>query len=51
MEVMVCGWTDEGIKVPKAFMFVDENTMEIKSVTYPEQALLDSLIQEWRDRQ
>ena len=51
MEVMVCGWTEDGIKVPKAFMFVDENTMEIKSVTYPEQALIESLVQEWRDRQ
>ena len=51
MEVMVCGWTEEGIKIPKAFMFVDENTMEISSVTYPKQDLIDSLIQEWRDRQ
>ena len=51
MEVMVCGWTDEGIKIPKAFMFVDEITMEIKSVTYPKQDLIDSLIQEWRARQ
>jgi ABC-type branched-subunit amino acid transport system substrate-binding protein len=51
MEVMVCGWTKEGIKIPKAFMFVDENTMEISSVAYPKQDLIDSLIKEWRDRQ
>jgi len=50
MEVMVCGWTEEGIKIPKAFMFVDENTMKITSVTYPKQDLIDSLIREWRDR-
>jgi ABC-type branched-subunit amino acid transport system substrate-binding protein len=50
MEVMVCGWTPEGIKVPKAFMFVDEKTMEIKSTTYPKKELIDSLIREWHDR-
>ena len=32
MEVMVCGWTKEGIKVPKAFIAVDENTMKLRSV-------------------
>ncbi len=50
MEVMVCGWTEEGIKVPKAFMYVDEKTMDIKSITYPKKELLNDLMKEWRDR-
>jgi hypothetical protein len=50
MEVMVCGWTKEGIKIPKAFMFVDEKTMKITSETYPKQDLIDSLLKEWHDR-
>jgi len=50
MEVMVCGWTEEGIKIPKAFMFVDEKTMKITSETYPKQDLINSLLKEWRDR-
>ncbi len=50
MEVMVCGWTEEGIKIPKAFIAVDENTMEIISIKYPEKDLIDFLKQEWRER-
>jgi ABC-type branched-subunit amino acid transport system substrate-binding protein len=50
MEVQVCGWTEEGIKIPKAFMYVDEKTMKITSVNYPKQDLIDSLLKEWRDR-
>jgi len=51
MEVMVCGWTEEGIKIPKAFVAVDENTMELKSIKYPDKDLIDFLKQEWRERQ
>ena len=51
MEVMVSGWTEEGIKLPKAFMVVDENSWDIKSVKYPDETLLNYLIKEWRERQ
>ncbi len=51
MEVMVCGWTEEGVKVPKAFIAVDENTMKILSVKYPDKSLIDFLKKEWRKRQ
>ena len=51
MEVMVCGWTEEGIKLPKAFMVVDEDSWDIKSVKYPDDALVNYLIKEWRERQ
>jgi ABC-type branched-subunit amino acid transport system substrate-binding protein len=50
MEVMVAGWTEEGIKVPAAFMVVDQKTMEIQRVTYPKKDLIDYIIQEWHDR-
>jgi len=50
MEVMVCGWTEDGIKIPKAFIAVDENTMEIVSIKYPEKDLIDFLKKEWRER-
>jgi hypothetical protein len=50
MEVMVCGWTAEGIKVPAAFMLVDEKTMNIKSVTYPKKELIDYIVKERHDR-
>ncbi len=50
MEVMVAGWTEEGIKVPAAFMVVDQKTMDIKRVTYPKKELIDYIIQEWHDR-
>jgi len=50
MQVMVCGWTPEGIKVPKAFVYVDEKTMDIKSITYPKQDLIDTILKEWHER-
>jgi ABC-type branched-subunit amino acid transport system substrate-binding protein len=50
MEVMVCGWTKDGIKIPKAFVAVDENTMELKSIKYPEKDLIDFLKQESQER-
>jgi branched-chain amino acid transport system substrate-binding protein len=50
MEVMVCGWSEEGIKIPKAFIAMDENTMELKSIKYPDKALVDFLTQEWSGR-
>ena len=51
MEVMVCGWTEEGIKLPKAFMVVDENSKDVLSVKYPDEKLINYLIEEWRERQ
>jgi hypothetical protein len=50
MEVMVAGWTEEGIKVPAAFMVVDEKTMDIKKTTYPTKELINYIIQEYHER-
>lgn len=50
MEVIVCGWTKEGIKMPVAFMVVDETTMKILKTTYPKSDLIKYLTQEWQDR-
>jgi ABC-type branched-subunit amino acid transport system substrate-binding protein len=50
MEVMVAGWTEEGIKVPAAFMVVDEKTMDIKKVTYPKKELINYIVQEYKER-
>ena len=32
--IKVCGWTKEGIKIPKAFVAVDENTMKLRSIKF-----------------
>jgi ABC-type branched-subunit amino acid transport system substrate-binding protein len=50
MEVQVAGWTEEGIKVPAAFMVVDEKTMEIKKVTYPKKEVIDGVIKDFHER-
>jgi branched-chain amino acid transport system substrate-binding protein len=49
MEVMVAGWTKEGVKVPAAIMLVDESG-KILRATYPEPGLAEDLIQESMDR-
>ena len=50
MEVMICGWTEEGIKIPKVFMTVTTDTGEILGVTYPTSQLIDDIIEEYNLR-
>ena len=49
MEVMVAGWTKDGVKVPAAIMLVDESG-KILRATYPKPGLIDELTKEWKDR-
>jgi hypothetical protein len=50
MEVQVAGWTEEGIKIPAAFMVVDEKTMDIKKVTYPTKEVINGVIKDFHER-
>jgi hypothetical protein len=49
MEVMVCTWTEEGIKIPAVFAVVQQDST-IVSEYFPTQDLIDSIIQEYKDR-
>jgi branched-chain amino acid transport system substrate-binding protein len=49
MEVMVAGWTKDGVKVPAAIMLVDESG-KILRATYPKPEVIKDLTQEWRER-
>jgi hypothetical protein len=49
MEVMVAGWTKDGVKVPAAIMLVDESG-KILRTTYPKPEVIKELTQEWKDR-
>ena len=49
MQVMVAGWTKDGVKVPAAIMLVDESG-KILSTTYPKPEVITELTQEWKER-
>jgi branched-chain amino acid transport system substrate-binding protein len=49
MEVMVAGWTKDGVKVPAAIMLVDESG-KILRTNYPKPEVIKELTQEWKDR-
>jgi hypothetical protein len=49
MEVMVAGWTKDGVKVPAAIMLVDESGKILKT-NYPKPEVIKELTQEWKDR-
>jgi ABC-type branched-subunit amino acid transport system substrate-binding protein len=49
MEVMVAGWTKDGVKVPAAIMLVDESG-KILRTTYPTPEVIKELTAEYKDR-
>jgi branched-chain amino acid transport system substrate-binding protein len=49
MEVMVAGWTKDGVKVPAAIMLVDESG-KILRTNYPKPEVIKELTQEWKER-
>jgi ABC-type branched-subunit amino acid transport system substrate-binding protein len=49
MQVMVAGWTKDGVKVPAAIMLVDESG-KILNTTYPKPELIKELTAEAKDR-
>lgn len=49
MEVMVAGWTKDGVKVPAAIMLVDESG-KILRTTYPKLEVIKDLTKEYQER-
>jgi branched-chain amino acid transport system substrate-binding protein len=49
MEVMVAGWTKDGVKVPAAVMLVDESG-KVMRATYPKPEVIKDLTREWQER-
>lgn len=50
MTVQICGWTEEGCKIPILWAEVDVETLEILSVETPPEELRDVLIEEFYER-